>query len=201
MEELSKQRRPSMMPHFDESRWIIWERKLVDFRGMATAHMGNHPMLKLVQILAPVKICDMLICCREEIEEILKYMMVWKPKWKNSKDLLRRLGWSMVEAATMNPSQVEVLIGQFVQMNILMWNCKGALNPDFKRRIFEMTVNHRPSIMVITETRVGGDRAEDIISGLPFDGFITTDTIGYASGLWVLWNKDDVDISLLVSIE
>ena len=39
----------------------------------------------------------------------------------------------MVEAATMNPSQVEVSIGQSVQMNILMWNCRGASNPDFKR--------------------------------------------------------------------
>ena len=60
-------------------------------------------------------------------------MMVWKPKWKNSKVLLKRPGWSMVEAATMNPSQAEVPIGQSVQMNILMWNCRGALNPDFKR--------------------------------------------------------------------
>ena len=101
----------------------------------------------------------------------------------------------MVEAATMNPSQVEVPIGQFVQMNILMWNCRGALNLDFKRRIFEIAVNHRLSIMVITKTRGGGDRAKDIISGLPFDGFITIDTIRYAGGLWVLWNKEDVDIS------
>ncbi|KAL0017636.1 hypothetical protein SO802_004705 [Lithocarpus litseifolius] len=82
-----------------------------------------------------------------------------------------------------------------------MWNCGGALNPDFKRRIFEMAVDYRPSIMVITETRVGGDRAEGIIDGLPFDGFITTDTIGYAGGLWVLWNKEEVDISLLASTE
>jgi len=42
----------------------------------------------------------------------------------------------MVEAAAMNPSQVEVPIGQFVQMNILMWNYRGALNLNFKRRIF-----------------------------------------------------------------
>ena len=60
------------MPHFDKSRWIIRERKLVDFRGMATADMWNHPMLKLVQILAPVNICDMLICYREDVEGILK---------------------------------------------------------------------------------------------------------------------------------
>ena len=52
-----------------------------------------------------------------------------------------------------------------------------------------MVANHRPSIMVITETKVGGERAEKIIEGFPFDGFITTDTIGYAGGLWILWNK------------
>lgn len=68
-------------------------------------------------------------------------------------------------------------------MNILMWNCKGALNLNFKRRVFETVMNHRPLIMVITETKVGGERTRKIIEVLPFDGFITTDTIGYAGGL------------------
>ena len=27
----------------------------MDFRGMATTHMGNHPTLKLIQIMAPVQ--------------------------------------------------------------------------------------------------------------------------------------------------
>jgi len=71
-------------------------------------------------------------------------------------------------------------------MNILMWNCRGALNADFKRRIFEMVVNHHPAIMVITETKVSGERASKIAEGLPFDGFYATDTIGYAGGLWLL---------------
>ena len=75
-------------------------------------------------------------------------------------------------------------------MNILMWNCSGALNPNIKRRVLEMAVNHRPGIMVIMETRVGGSRAEKIIEGLPFDGFITTETIGYAEGLWILWKRE-----------
>ena len=43
------------MPHFDKSGWIIQERKIMDFRGLALTHMGNHPMLKLIQILVPVK--------------------------------------------------------------------------------------------------------------------------------------------------
>ena len=86
-----------------------------------------------------------------------------------------------------------------VRMKILMWNCRRALNPEFKRRVCELVTNHYPSIMVITETRVGGERAEKIIEGFPFDGFITTDTIGYAGGLWILWNKEDVEISLLAN--
>ena len=46
-------------------------------------------------------------------------------------------------------NKAEVLIGQLVIMNILMWNCKRALNPDFKRRVFELVVNHHPSIWLL----------------------------------------------------
>ncbi|XP_075673322.1 uncharacterized protein LOC142642784 isoform X2 [Castanea sativa] len=168
--------------HWDESGWIIQERMLVDFRGIATAHLGNHPTLKLIQIMALVRRCDVLLNCREDILNILEYMMIWKPDWMASKDLLRRMGWSMVEAAAMNanPSKIKVPLGQFVKMNVLLRNCREALNPDFKRRIFEMAINHRPAILVVTETRVGGDRAAIIIDGLHFDGFVTIETIGYA---------------------
>ena len=68
-------------------------------------------MLKLIQILAPVKRCDLLIYCKEDTMGILKYMMIWKPEWNSSKDLLRRLGWTMVDAAMMNPNPVKVLLG------------------------------------------------------------------------------------------
>ena len=97
----------------------------------------------------------------------------------------------------MMPNQVEVPNGGFLKMNFLLWNCKGALNPDFKKRVLGMIVNHSPVIMVITKTRVGGDRARKIIEDLPFDGSFVVDTIGYIGGLWLLWKKDEVDISML----
>lgn len=138
VEELNRQRRLSVVPHWDESRWLVQERKLADFRGMASAHLGNHPTLKLIQLMALIQRCDVLLCCREDILGILKYMMVWKPDWVASKDILKRIGWSVVETAMMsaNPSDIKVPLGQFVKMNILFWNCKGALNADFKQRIF-----------------------------------------------------------------
>lgn len=64
------------MLHFDKSSWIFQERKLEDFRGMGTTYIVNHPILKLVQILVPVKSCDILICCKEDVLGILKYIMV-----------------------------------------------------------------------------------------------------------------------------
>ncbi|XP_030963126.1 uncharacterized protein LOC115984297 [Quercus lobata] len=107
----------------------------------------------------------------------------------------------MVDVALMNPNRIEYPLGQFAQMNVLMWNYRGELKPDFKRRIFEMVVNHNMAIMVIMKTRMGGDRAERIIANLPFDGFITTKTTDYARGLWVLWKKDEAEIELLASTE
>ena len=48
------------------------------------------------------------------------------------------------------------------------------------------------------ETKLGGDRAKAITNKLPLDGAIHTDTIGYSSGLWLLWNSDLVEVELLV---
>lgn len=79
----------------------------------------------------------------------------------------------------MMPNQVEDLCESWVKMNILLWNCKDALNADFARRVLEMMVNYQASIMVITETRIGRDKAKRIIEDLPFDGFFAADTIGY----------------------
>nr|XP_023879291.1 uncharacterized protein LOC111991724 [Quercus suber] len=55
--------------------------------------------------------------------------------------------------------------------------------------------------MVDIETKIGGARAKEITDGMPFDGAIHTNTIGYAGGLWLLWNSDRVDIVELANIE
>lgn len=61
----------------------------------------------------------------------------------------------MIASARMGTSPVEILNNHYAKMNILLWNFKGALNLDFKIRVLEMVVNHFPSIMIITKTRVG----------------------------------------------
>lgn len=189
------------MPHLDESGWLIQERRVIDFRGLAASHLGNFPTLELFQILNQVKKYDLLLCCREDIQGILNYMAMWKLEWVASKDLLRRLGWSMIATARMGIEPVEIPNNHCAKMNILLWNYRGALGLDFKRRVLEMMVNHFPSIMIITKTRVSGDRATKIIEEFPFDGFFTTQTINYVGDLWLLWKRDKVEVFVLSAME
>ena len=88
-----------------------------------------------------------------------------------------------------------------LSMNIIFWNCKKALNPSFYQLVDNIIRAYSPSIMVITETRVGGTRAKEIIDRLPFDGAAHADTVGYARGIWLLWFTDAVDIIILSSTE
>ena len=62
-----------------------------------------------------------------------------------------------MEVATMGSNSIEFPNTDCAKMNVLMWNCRGALNEDFARRIYEMAVNYSASIMVLIETRVGGE--------------------------------------------
>ena len=48
---------------------------------------------------------------------------------------------------------------------------------------------------------MGGARAKEITDRLPFDGAIHTETIGYAGGLWLLWNADRVEVEALARTE
>ena len=70
-----------------------------------------------------------------------------------------------------------------MSMNIICWNCRGALNPRFRNTLDSLMNKYNPLMVIMTETRIGGMRAKDITDRLPFDGAIHTDTIGYAGGL------------------
>nr|XP_023873887.1 uncharacterized protein LOC111986485 [Quercus suber] len=86
-------------------------------------------------------------------------------------------------------------------MNFIIWNSRGALKPSFQGHIRDLVQKHDPAILVVMETKLGGNRAKAITDRLPMDGAIHTDTIGYAGGLWLLWNSDIVEVELLAKTE
>ena len=100
-------------------------------------------------------------------------------------------------------SPLELVLFSFLSvfMNIIIWNSRGVLKPKFQHHVRELARNHNPALLVIMETKLGGARAKEISDRLPFDGAIHTETIGYAGGLWLLWNADIVDVVHLANTE
>ena len=94
-----------------------------------------------------------------------------------------------------------LLLSHLVSMNLVIWNCRGALKPSFQNHVRDLVALHDPAIFAVMETHIGGDRANDITDRLPFQGAILTDTIGFAGGLWLLWDTNRVEIPNLASIE
>lgn len=75
-EELNRLRRPLVVPHLDESGLLVQERKVIHFRGTVSMHLENFPIMKLFQTLNPIRTCDLLSSCKEQIQGILNYMVL-----------------------------------------------------------------------------------------------------------------------------
>ncbi|KAF7807934.1 reverse transcriptase [Senna tora] len=60
----------------------------------------------------------------------------------------------------------------------------------------DLKTRYKPNVVFIAETRVSGARAENIISSLGFGNFFKLDPLGYADGLWILWDKAEIEMKL-----
>lgn len=85
-----------------------------------------------------------------------------------------------------------ITIHKPLSMNILSWNVRWAARSNFRRVFRQLITNHNPDIVILTETRVSGERASNIISTLGFECYTKVDAMGFAEGIWVLWNSNDV---------
>ncbi|KAH7867325.1 hypothetical protein Vadar_031984 [Vaccinium darrowii] len=82
-----------------------------------------------------------------------------------------------------------------------MWNCRGASNPHFRWNFVELVRDHKRLMVILTETRIGGSRVETICQSLGFTNFYIVDSVGFAGGIWLLWNEDNIICDVLHSIE
>lgn len=72
---------------------------------------------------------------------------------------------------------------QSIAMNVIVWNCRGAIRPNFVSFVMDLVRDFDPTILIITKTRIGGSKAKKIIDRLPFNGAIHVDMVGYAGGI------------------
>ncbi|KAF7822906.1 reverse transcriptase [Senna tora] len=79
---------------------------------------------------------------------------------------------------------------------VLSWNVRGACSGDFRRVFRELVARNKPNIVLLTETRVGGNRAQNIMNSLGFNSTHKIDLMGFAGGIWLLWDSRDVNLTV-----
>ena len=176
---------------------VITERKILVERLVECATMGNIHRVKLFQFLAPKIKHTILVKCTEWTLGVWKYSVTLFSEVIRAKTLLKE-AWSLRDIGdNSSPIYFDSSTNPFVIMNVLIWNCRGALKPFFRQTVLDLVNWHHPIIMVITETRLSGVRAKGIMASLSFDGAVCSDTIRFAGGIWLLWRTDLVNVEVL----
>ena len=151
---------------------------------------GNLHGVKMVQF-AEIEISGtILIKVTQEMMGILNHSMtLFREKLVKKPEMMAT--WRLRDTED-SPTAVcfDSSLTPFKIMNILIWNCRGAMKPQFRKTVMDLVEWHNPILMVITETRMSGSRVLEMIEMLPFDGAKVSDTIGFAGGIRLLWKTD-----------
>ena len=75
-------------------------------------------------------------------------------------------------------------------MKCILWNCRGANKPQFRRSIRYLVKKFRTDILAVFETHAGGEAASRICRGLGFGNSFRVDACGQSGGLWLLWRDE-----------
>ena len=167
-------------------------------------HLCKESMSALETILLEPMICQRKILLEKPMEMVVignLFLVNLFPRLIREKIALRQ-AWTLRETGE-EPSLIwfDAHCTPNPIMNILIWNCRGAMRPTFKKTVLDLVEWHNPAIFVITETRIYGNRVDDIIRRLPFDGAYSIETIGHANGIWLLWRFDIVSKDVLSATE
>lgn len=81
---------------------------------------------------------------------------------------------------------LEENIQQTPPMLLLLWNCRDAKSPNFHAHLTELINYHKPTIIILTETKVSGLEADTIMGQFNYEHFDRVDSEGASGGLYAL---------------
>ncbi|XP_061356470.1 uncharacterized protein LOC133300904 [Gastrolobium bilobum] len=76
---------------------------------------------------------------------------------------------------------------------------RGAKKKGFYLLIRDMIKKYDIKVLVLTEVRISGLAADRKIKQIGFSDHLKQDANGFSGGIWVMWNKEEVKISLLAT--
>lgn len=79
--------------------------------------------------------------------------------------------------------------------NILIWNCRGAGNDNFKRNFRDIINQHKPEVVALLETKIDLKSMGMFFKDLGLTAATHVDPNGRAGGIWILWDPSKVSLN------
>lgn len=109
------------------SEWRMLERLPI-----STFIMGNKHTTKIIQVFQPTMVFNMHVAVQEMEMGVLQHNLTMLPKEGQTKEMVNWVGWNLREEAKLLPPFDECPTSEHsLIMNIIVWNCRGALKPSF----------------------------------------------------------------------
>lgn len=149
---------------------FLSERRNLEDQPISTCIMGNRATTKLIKIFQPTTEFILHVLAQMMEMGVLQHNLTLIPGKGLMKEMLKRIRQNLrEEAKNLLPFECPTP-NQVLVTNIIAQNCRSALKPSFQNHVKELVNNHNPAVLIILETRIGGDRACEITNRLPLIG-------------------------------
>ncbi|KAK2356470.1 hypothetical protein QL285_093800 [Trifolium repens] len=82
-------------------------------------------------------------------------------------------------------------------MIVINWNCRGAQGLNFRRALTNFCRKNKVDIVALQEPRCSGSTAKKTIKKLGFKNYVMAEARGFSGGIWLMWNRSDIQIQLI----
>jgi len=83
-------------------------------------------------------------------------------------------------------------------MNIIVWNCRGCNDPDFRRNFRSLLDWHKPLVVALLETKMQDH--QPLLENVSFNKMIEVLVVGNSSGIVVLWDDNFLELDEIATI-
>ncbi|GKU97282.1 hypothetical protein SLEP1_g10449 [Rubroshorea leprosula] len=116
--------------------------------------------------------------------------------------LARYLSWTFQSLLPVfNPLRAQIALGLSNNldwiMKIISWNCRGALKAGFRKGAMDLKRIHNPAMLLILETKIYGQNAQEVADSLGFPNSCVVNSDGLTGGLWLLWDDSRLTVDIL----
>ncbi|XP_010666466.1 uncharacterized protein LOC104883619 [Beta vulgaris subsp. vulgaris] len=86
--------------------------------------------------------------------------------------------------------RIPTLASNSLPIFCMVWNVQGAGSKAFLIALKELVKVHKPNIIALVETHMGGNHAEKIANLLHYSGHTRVDAQGFSGGIWIFWQPE-----------